>query len=700
MADVGGGVFAALAGLPGNIAFGLIAFAPLGALLSGGAVQATMLSAALGTLALIAVGRSSVLLAAPSAPIAMILADLLTRFQADGATVPQAMAGVIGASLVCGVALFLFAMLRIGRIINFIPQPMVAGILTGTAVLIAVAQIGPLFASADTGASLAVTLIVAAIGFTAMAVGQSAGRPVLGAAAGLVLGLAAAHLAPLLGLPAPSGGRVAAADGPGLWSMVGDGWGAVPDVLFGPQWPVVLGAGVSMSVLVAMTTLLSGFHMRGLLLCRVEGNRLLAAAGLGALGGALVAAMPSNGNISRTTAALALGARTRRAPMAYAATTLVLAGGTAAVLEAVPAAVLAGIVMAVGLRLIDRAIIDQILDLLRGRPPRSTDALVDLGLVIVVALATVAVSVIVAVAIGLLCALVVFAVRVSSPVRRVLPADQLVSRLERRASLDAAFQDLRATIFVVELQGPLFFGSIERLTLTLDDLARRGARHVVLDMRRVTSTDVSFVHALADTITFFGANGLDIVVSAVDATRVALPDNARRFPDAAAALEDLDTRLLATLTDPATAAGDTIESFLTEQGMSAADATSVATAFERVAFETADEVMRAGDRDTFLYLVLEGALEVLIADGRGQPKRIRTLAAGAVFGEMALLDGEPRAATVRTLQPSVCCRLNREGLDDLARRTPHAATAFHSMLARLLARRLRAANVTITELEG
>ncbi|KJS45178.1 MAG: hypothetical protein VR70_00840, partial [Rhodospirillaceae bacterium BRH_c57] len=211
MADVGGGVFAALAGLPGNIAFGLIAFAPLGALLSGGAVQATMLSAALGTLALIAVGRSSVLLAAPSAPIAMILADLLTRFQADGATVPQAMAGVIGASLVCGVALFLFAMLRIGRIINFIPQPMVAGILTGTAVLIAVAQIGPLFASADTGASLAVTLIVAAIGFTAMAVGQSAGRPVLGAAAGLVLGLAAAHLAPLLGLPAPSGGRVAAA---------------------------------------------------------------------------------------------------------------------------------------------------------------------------------------------------------------------------------------------------------------------------------------------------------------------------------------------------------------------------------------------------------------------------------------------------------------------------------------------------------
>ena len=64
------GGFAAFTGVPGNVAFGILAFAPLGALAAGQGVQAAMMAAVLGTLALVFLGRAGVLLAAPIAPIA------------------------------------------------------------------------------------------------------------------------------------------------------------------------------------------------------------------------------------------------------------------------------------------------------------------------------------------------------------------------------------------------------------------------------------------------------------------------------------------------------------------------------------------------------------------------------------------------------------------------------------------------------
>ena len=66
-----------------------------------------------------------------------------------------------------------------------------------------------------------------------------------------------------------------------------------------------------------------------------------------------------------------------------------------------------------------------------------------------------------------------------------------------------------------------------------------------------------------------------------------------------------------------------------------------------------------------------------------QPVRVATLGAGDFFGEMSLLTGEPRRATVRTATPAVIYELSRETVARLIERRPEVA----DVLARAVAER-------------
>lgn len=62
-------------------------------------------------------------------------------------------------------------------------------------------------------------------------------------------------------------------------------------------------------------------------------------------------------------------------------------------------------------------------------------------------------------------------------------------------------------------------------------------------------------------------------------------------------------------------------------------------------------VLRAGDRTDFVYLVLSGTLKVLVSDEEGREVILSNLGAGEFFGEMGVLDDNPRSATVLTVTP-------------------------------------------------
>jgi CRP/FNR family cyclic AMP-dependent transcriptional regulator len=103
-----------------------------------------------------------------------------------------------------------------------------------------------------------------------------------------------------------------------------------------------------------------------------------------------------------------------------------------------------------------------------------------------------------------------------------------------------------------------------------------------------------------------------------------------------------------------------------------------------------DAVVTAGASDQSLYLVLEGQLEVLADRGRRGHRRIASIGAGSVIGELSFFDGQARSALVRAVTPAVLAELSRAEFDALAISNAALARRLLFDLGRILAQRLRA----------
>ncbi|HSQ80864.1 MAG TPA: mechanosensitive ion channel family protein [Casimicrobiaceae bacterium] len=109
-----------------------------------------------------------------------------------------------------------------------------------------------------------------------------------------------------------------------------------------------------------------------------------------------------------------------------------------------------------------------------------------------------------------------------------------------------------------------------------------------------------------------------------------------------------------------------------------------------------DTVCRAGEPADSLYLLARGRVDIVGTDAGGQPHRFATLDAPAYFGEMGLLLGQPRAATVVAIGEALCYRLDKRGFDGIIRARPELA----ELLAKVLAQRLAANDATLHALDA
>jgi CRP/FNR family cyclic AMP-dependent transcriptional regulator len=105
-------------------------------------------------------------------------------------------------------------------------------------------------------------------------------------------------------------------------------------------------------------------------------------------------------------------------------------------------------------------------------------------------------------------------------------------------------------------------------------------------------------------------------------------------------------------------------------------------------------IMAGGDPTDSLYIVLSGRLKVMMSDSEGKEVILAILGPGEFFGEMGLIDDEPRSATVVTIEP---CELL-----SIAKRDFKKAMAENSQMAeavmRGLVKRLREADRKIGSL--
>ena len=105
-------------------------------------------------------------------------------------------------------------------------------------------------------------------------------------------------------------------------------------------------------------------------------------------------------------------------------------------------------------------------------------------------------------------------------------------------------------------------------------------------------------------------------------------------------------------------------------------------------------VMRAGEETDALYIILSGRVKVLIPDEEGHEVILAFMGPNEFFGEMGLLDDQPRSASVETVEPCQMLRMSKAGFISLLQNNFEMAM----LIIRNLVKRLRDADRQIESL--
>ena len=337
--DVFGGITTSVVGLPVALAFGVA---------SGLGPTAGMYGAiAVGFFAAVFGGTRSQI-SGPTGPMSIAMAVIVTSHAnslAEAFTV-VVLAGLIQAAL--GVA-------RIGRFVAYTPYSVISGFMTGIGVIIMIVQIAPFLGSPVAvggviGAVNAVPEVVTNVNLQALAV----------AAITLAVGVIWPRQARKY-LPAPLAAMIAGCAVGILWlndlPVIGD----VPTGLPDPQIPVfslqfILGAiepALVLALLGSIDSLLTSLIADSLTRTRHNPNRELIGQGIGNMIAGLIGGLPGAGATLGTVVNIRAGGNSQISGAIRAGILLALVLGLGQYVEAIPHAVLAGILMRVGYDIMD-----------------------------------------------------------------------------------------------------------------------------------------------------------------------------------------------------------------------------------------------------------------------------------------------------------------------------------------------------------
>ena len=102
-------------------------------------------------------------------------------------------------------------------------------------------------------------------------------------------------------------------------------------------------------------------------------------------------------------------------------------------------------------------------------------------------------------------------------------------------------------------------------------------------------------------------------------------------------------------------------------------------------------------RDAFMGILIEGQIDVLKRDQSGVNRTIAQIRAGKTLGEMSLIDGEPRSATLQVDRAAVMLIISKFQFERMSNEVPRLALKLVLMIARQLSQRLRQTSGTLVD---
>ncbi|SDK81574.1 sulfate permease, SulP family [Maridesulfovibrio ferrireducens] len=469
--DVFGGLTAGIIALPLALAFGVASGAGAAAGLYGAII--------LGFFATI-LGGTPTQVSGPTGPMTVVTATAVAAYSGDF----QSVCMVI---VLAGVIQILFGVFHLGGFVRFIPYPVISGFMTGIGVIIILLQIEPVLGCVGAGSPL-------------MALAQ---MPEALANVSLPsLSLAVATMIIVFMIP-PRITRVVPSPLIALVGMTAVAWtfhlpvptiGEIPSGLpeFNlpsinlSQWSSIAGTAFALALLGTIDSLLTSIVADSVTKDHHDSNRELIGQGVGNALCGFMGGLPGAGATMRTVVNIKAGGRTRLSGVIHSMVLLVILLGAGPLAAHIPLAVLAGILVKVGVDILDY----RLLRLVRKIPRE------DLMVMVTVFGVTVFVDLIVAVALGVTLAAIMTTWRIASQTR--------ISILGAGKCKDKSFSDREIQegsnfrIRVVTINGPFFFGTTSQMMDKVERLL--GTRIVVVDCMEVPFIDISAVFALSEMV--------------------------------------------------------------------------------------------------------------------------------------------------------------------------------------------------------
>ena len=290
---------------------------------------------------------------------------------------------------------------------------------------------------------------------------------------------------------------------------------------------------------------------------------------------------------------------------------------------------------------------------------------------------------------------------VGTGLRRTYRDDAARSNSVRSAAAQTVLDEHCGAIVVHELQGDLYFASMEVAFRSIVDDAS-DAEFVVLDFRRVVKIDRaarSLLNALDGVLT---ASGRTLVFAHADSSELdALPSAGwGTFADVDLALEWCEDQLLTRVLGTELLVDLPLheQELLRDLSEDEVGAISARATIDTVASGTT--VVREGEPADALYFVLSGVVSVRLGLGTdGRERRLATFGPGMAFGEMALIDDGKRSADVVTDEITTLARIAVADLRELGATHPELLATLYRNLSCQLAAWLQRANAQVRALD-
>lgn len=730
--DFWGGLAAMLVALPSAIAFGVTIFSPLGGSYAAyGALAGILGVTALGLVAS-SFGGTPRLITAPCAPAAAVLSAFAINF-INGGTTPEAVLFLLVAiGLLSGALQVMYGVVGLGRLIKYMPYPVVSGYLSGVGLIIISSQVPKLLGVPSDLHFWQALLSPGAWRWQGIVIGVVTAAVMIGApklttrvpAAILALGAGVATLF-ALGLGDPSlltmeGNRLIV--GPLTTSDSNSGFVetfmARLSAMRGldlQQLGALLVPALTLSVLLSIDTLKTCVVMDAMTRSRHNSNRELIGQGLGNLAAGVLGGVPGAGTMGATLVNLSSGAVSRWSGVIEGVLALIaflLLGG---LIAWVPIGALAAILIVIGVRMIDRHTVDLV---------KSKHTILDFFVILAVVAVAVFVGLIPASGTGIVLAIVLF-IRgqlSGSVVRRRYLGNESFSRRPRTQDEMEVLAARGDQALIIELQGSLFFGTTDQLYTVLEpELKQR--RYIVLDMRRVQSIDITAAHMLEQVRDTMADKGGFLVYAQlprklpsgqdmeqyVDQTGLAPYKSAARvFDDIDEAKGWVENRILkeAAGTLKLTRTKDDEEKLLElneiemfkgrkPETLAALDAHLV-----RAHYSAGAKIYIHGDIGNKLYFVRKGLVSLRLPIGGDRARLLYTCGRGTFFGEQAFLEGTDHSTDAVAVTDVELFILTRESLEAFALEHKKAALKLYEALAGLLTFRVSQLTAELLALES